>query len=86
MNLIHVCQKTFGFSSGTTCIHRVTIFLRQRIGTVVVLHDFSGDLKKKKGGLLLFTPATQVFLQIFEWSSQKNKKPGHFHQAAGTWP
>ena len=46
------------------------------------LRDFQGDLKKKKKKV--FTPATQVFLQIFEWSSQTNKKPGYFHQRAGT--
>ena len=39
------------------------------------LRDFQGDIKKKK---------THVFLRIFEWSSQTNKTPGHFHQPAGT--
>ena len=32
----------------------------------------------------MFTPATQVFLRIFQWSLLTNKKPGHFHQPAGT--
>ena len=59
---------------------RVTIFFRQKTETVVVLRDFSDDLRKKK----VFTPATHVFSRIFEWSSQTNKKPGHFHQPAGT--
>ena len=80
-----------------SCKGRVTIFFRQRTGTVVVLQkkkkkkglhscdprflrDFQGDLKKKN----VFTPATQLFLRIFEWSSQTNKKPGHFHHPAGT--
>ena len=36
------------------------------------LRDFQGDLQKK------------AFFRIFEWSSQTNKKAGHFHQPAGT--
>ena len=60
---------------------RVTIFFRKRIGTVVVLRDFSGDLNRKKKG---FHSSDPRFLRIFEWSSQTNKKPGHFHQPTGT--
>ena len=37
-------------------------------------------ISKKKG----FHSSDARFLRIFEWSSQTNKKPGHFHQPAGT--
>ena len=81
-------------------ITRVTIFFRQRTGTVVLLRDFSGGLKKKRSSLQrptvfawfsrspkkkkVFTPVTPVFLRTVEWSSQTHKKTGHFHQPAGT--
>ena len=52
-------------------LRRVTIFFRQRTGTVVVLHDFSGDIKKKKKKV--FTPATLGFC-VFQGDLKKNKK------------
>ena len=47
----------YGHQNLILIIVRVIMFIRQRTGTVVVLHDFSSDLKKK-----VFTPATHVFM------------------------
>ena len=43
-------------------INRVTIFFRQRTGTVVFLREFLGDLRKKKG----LHSSDARFLRIFE--------------------